>query len=196
MKARGRLSGKALGGRNARVAVPCVRYPSGMTPDPHHRATFERLQLAVEDRFVVVKLADRNAMLPGGDTIEALAGVIASLSQNYTIVCDFTKFSDNATVTYDAVDAGLILAGSGGWILCTARNAQLARHLFGDAVPILVVKNSSLPLRFTQINVELFRLGRDGSDEPMFSWDALPTEEEFGLPQTSPLLRRGWVRVV
>jgi len=144
--------------------------------------TAERLELAVEDRFVVVKLADRDAMLPGGDVFEAISDTLVSFTQNYTFLCDFTKFGDYApgesNVTSDAADAVRILVESGASILCTRQNENVAKRWFGERAPILTVKSASLPLHFAPIRLDLFQQNMDFED-PAFTWDTLPTKEEF-----------------
>jgi hypothetical protein len=79
---------------------------------PKHETEY-RLQTAVEDRFVIIKLHQPDVLLPPDDILDALDETLSDLPPHYIPICDLRGFaeSDSRALTYDALD---FIRGLGG----------------------------------------------------------------------------------
>ena len=154
------------------------------------RSAPSRLELAVEDRFIVVKLALADALLPSGHVLENISDTLASLQPQYTVVCDFTAFNDPdeddeddlvyrgaEDVTNDVFDTVGVLLQDGGVLLCKESVVDFAKRCFGKEAPILAIRTADRPLNFFPLDLSHFEEFYHDED----FWDPRdpPTPEEF-----------------
>lgn len=127
----------------------------------------ERLRIAVEDRFIIVRLNEEKAILPEGNVLETIAETLGSFSSSYNILCDWRGLKD---VTGDVVEVVRSLCyDHDARIIARPGDVGVIEDCF--EAPILQVKND-----FSRLNY---------SDIPLS-----PFKDEFDVPPVIPILSK------
>ncbi len=116
----------------------------------HPESRGERLFLGVEDRFLIVQLADNNAMLPGSDRAYNLASTLSKEFPDYQLVCDCRKLRD---VTSDVDYLIEELSRVGTHPVFLSHKEQLSWLKGRHMSRILPVMKGEIPVRYTEVPV-------------------------------------------
>lgn len=116
-----------------------------------------RLGVAIEDRFIIIRMWEPRALLPHLDIMERLASCLASLEPTYSVLLDFRHLPEAAD---DVVDALRPLLSFGATVLATRREDELLnrlQHRLGTKVSSLLVSGGALPLRYSYFDLRYFQ---------------------------------------
>lgn len=113
-----------------------------------------RLKIAVEDRFIILKLRQDKALLPEGDLLDFIAPYLGSFDETYSILCDWRGLQN---VTHDVIDfVELLCREFGATILAEHKDvdeihsclgSQSPRHNSRYRLPFLPSSNNPVPTR-------------------------------------------------
>lgn len=119
----------------------------------------ELLEVAVEDRFVVLKLDVRGATLPMSDRAESVAKIVMALSNQYAIMADVRGLNDDRTPTEDVVELLSALSEHDKVIvLCHHDTDRTFLRDLGSGTRVLKLK-SDPPLAYEPLPSHLMDLG-------------------------------------
>ena len=110
-------------------------------------------RLAVEDRFIIVKLAEEGATLPEGLVLEQIVQTLISFTHTYDILCDSRGLRD---ITSDVAEAVELLCENGARVVVRPQEAPLIQSAFEANWPVLTVNNARLPLNYEALDLAAF----------------------------------------
>jgi hypothetical protein len=152
-----------------------------------------RLRIAVEDRFILIRLREDKALLPEGNLLDKIAETLGSLSSEYNILCDWRGLQDVTEDVKDMID--LLCYRYDARIIAKPSELSFIKDNFRKSLPILQVKSVPYRLNYTDIDfgefddlppVDSFIYSRaDGETielsgyESSEEWEALGFELDF-----------------
>jgi hypothetical protein len=115
---------------------------------------YNKLKVAVEDRFIVLRLKEDKAILPEGLLLENLTDTLAKLSGKYDILCDWRGLNQ---ITNDVTELLELLSEiQNTSIIAKPEEADLIRDYFPEHSHILEVKSDSTLLNYESLSLEYF----------------------------------------
>jgi hypothetical protein len=163
------------------IAKKALLYEAPMR-SPKHEADY-RVQLAIEDRFIVIKLNQPDALFPSEDIVDAIDGSLAQFPQ-YTVVCDLRGIATGGKVlepTYDAIE---LARGLGGQSHCLATSDDIACLELPRDLKVFEVKSDTSPIAFGDLDLVPFARDHELPESAFDSYRdnfarKLPTKEEY-----------------
>lgn len=149
-----------------------------------------RLRIAIEDQFVVLKLNEQRALLPEDEVLDRFVQTILTFMPSYSLVCDLRKINklelvnDLGEVTSDVSEVVNSLTEYGAYTIAEHEDIELIDYNFTKDLKIWQVQSKKLPLKFNEINLLPFSdLEYVPFDErsclPEMAGPSLPTEDEY-----------------
>lgn len=155
---------------------------------PHEFTIRNRLRVAVEDRFVILKLREDKALLPDGGMLERLIAALGSFNRSYKILCHWSGLKNVTNDVRDFVD--VLCSDYKATILAGPRDIPVIRETFLSNLPILQIKSGYFPLKYAEIDLDFFESGSVSS-----AWweDAIPSHKVSEVPDSDiPPDEREW----
>lgn len=146
----------------------------------HHSAPKIPLGMAVEDRFIILRMNEPHMLLPDVDLLENMAESAGVLSKEYNILLDFRGLND---LTHDVSESvGGLLRWGATAIATRAQQDVLARlgRRFRQPVPTLWVRSGSLPLSYDVFDAFVF--DDENNDVRHWAFGLLPDAEDENDP--------------
>jgi hypothetical protein len=110
--------------------------------------------MAVEDRFILLRLREDKALLPEGNLLDKIAEALGSFSSEYNILCDWRGIQDVTGDVEDLID--LLCYRYDAKILATPSDTLFIKETFRRIPPILEVKSVPHRLSYRDIDFGVF----------------------------------------
>jgi hypothetical protein len=149
---------------------------------PKYEAEY-RLQVAVEDKFLVLRMHQPDALLPSGDILEDFHGTLRDLPREYRTICDLRGFADSISqdLTNDAID---FVRDLGPESYCIATSEDLEILDVPADIRVLEVRPDASTPDYRDLNLAAFARDHELDDETLLDcWKGLPldtpSQEEY-----------------
>ena len=111
-----------------------------------------KLNIAVEDRFIVVRLNETDALLPEGLLLDNVADTLGFFTNVYTILCDLDGVECAQTDIVETVD---VLTKYGAMLIARSRDELFLKNAF-PRTSVLTVRPGALPLTYAEVDLLAF----------------------------------------
>lgn len=135
-----------------------------------------QLRIAVEDRFILIRLREDKALLPDGRLLAEVADALSGFARtsNYDILCDWAGLKYVTEDVKEAVD--FICNLNGGRIVARNSDLELIQETFYKTPSILRVKSSPTYLNYR--NLDLEKLDQRNYFDHLIEFRSLSREED------------------
>jgi hypothetical protein len=145
-----------------------------------------KLNISVEDRFVILQLNVENNLLPNSHTLDRLAYILSSLSPNYQVICDFRNVK---MITNDLIYFIEEFEFYNSQVLLDEKHLSFFKEHVNQDIKLLPVTRYETKFEEHEINLAVFASGSEvdfyyheykevfNNLESAFS--GLPTEDEY-----------------
>lgn len=152
----------------------------------------KELHIAVEDRFIIVKLWDEHSLLPLRE-MENLADWMASYSASYKVLCDARDLRSATAevgfdVSYDTIEGLHLLDNCSPDVICYASDTDYISEVFGPATSVMSVRPGPVALNYMGMDVNAY------SDYWTVDDRTLESEKDglYEIVTSSPVTRAEW----
>ncbi len=154
------------------------------------------INIAVEDRFIIVKLWDEHSMLPLRE-MEGLADWMKLLPSSYKVLCDARDLRAatdeiGCSVSFDIIECVHLLEDCCPDIICYPDDKNYIEEVFGSATTILKVKPGPISLNYMPLDVTAFGYYWPGNDFILES----DKERLRDIVKASPISISEWERLI
>ena len=149
------------------------------------------LNMAIEDKFIILQLNVENDMLPTGNTLDNFSYILSSFSHNHQIVCDFRNVNH---ITRDLIEFVEDFEFYNSQVLINEEHKDFFQEYVNPNIPLLTVDKFITKFNEQQLDLTIFadEHSRDVNFKEYnevlnnFSskYKGLPTKEEFNLFNT------------
>jgi hypothetical protein len=143
-----------------------------------------RLQLAIEDRFAIIKLHQPDALLPSEDIVRAFDLALKDLPAHYTVICDLRGIPPDGQYREPTNDALDLVRAITTDVFCLATSEEINSLRLSKDIKLLQINNEAPIPNYKNLDLEPLALRHGISENALRPYqalfeDELPTREEY-----------------
>lgn len=146
------------------------------------------LNMAVEDKFIILQLNVENDMLPTGDTLDKFAYILSSLTPKHQVVCDFRSVKN---ITSDLTSFIEEFEFYNSQVLINEEHHSFFKEYVNSEIPLLTVDKFITKFKEHRLDLTIFADGHTVDayfkeynkvlEKITSKFKGLPSKEEFFL---------------